>query len=154
MGGESKPSLFAIAADGRPDGAAIERAAPFADEKIIPAGPIRSRSLSHALMSRSSSARSGCVVDRPCLRRATWRTRAFAIDLGQFQAAGFRDAQAVAEQQQHQAAVAGLVARALDGGQQLVHFQAGEVFAPSIVLSHALAGPWQIKGLRAAFGET
>lgn len=66
---------------------------------------------------------------QPLLEAGDVEYPVFDIDLREFQAAGFRDPQAVAEQEEEQAAVAGLVARALDGVQQPVHFAPGEVFA-------------------------
>jgi len=44
-------------------------------KNVLPVGFIRARSFSHAPMARSSSPRSGCVVDSPCFNRATCNTR-------------------------------------------------------------------------------
>ena len=44
-------------------------------KNALPVGFIRARSFSHALMARSSSPRSGCVVDNPPFNRATCSTR-------------------------------------------------------------------------------
>jgi len=44
-------------------------------KKLLPAGFIRARSFSQAPIARSSSDRSGCVVDRPRFNRATCKTR-------------------------------------------------------------------------------
>ena len=44
-------------------------------KNALPVGFIRARSFSHALTARSSSPRSGCVVDRPPFNRATCKTR-------------------------------------------------------------------------------
>ena len=147
VSGQGQPGLFAIAADGRPDGAAIERPAPFADEKIFPrriqGRPFLEPGFDEPQFIGPQRVRGGQAL----LEAGDMEDPAFAIDLGQFQAAGFRDAQAVAEQQQHQAAVAGLVARAFDGGQQLVHFPAGEVFA----LIHRFVPCW---GFAARGGST
>lgn len=57
----------------------------------------------------------------------------FNIHLGQLQAAGFGNAQAVAEHEQEQTAIARGVAVAGGRGKELVHFLRGEVFA---VLHH------------------
>ena len=54
---------------------------------------------------------------------------ALDIDLRAFQAAGLRHPQAVAEQEQQQAAVTGRVPRALDRFQEPVHLARGQVFA-------------------------
>ena len=54
---------------------------------------------------------------------------AFGIHLGQFQAAGLRHAQAVAEHQQQKAAVAGLVTSSLGGRNELFDLAGGQVFA-------------------------
>ncbi len=44
-------------------------------KNVLPAGFIRARSFSHAPTARSSSPRSGCVVDRPPFSRKTCGTR-------------------------------------------------------------------------------
>ena len=44
-------------------------------KKSSPTGPMAFRSFSHALISRTSSPRSGCGVESLCVWRATWRTR-------------------------------------------------------------------------------
>lgn len=54
---------------------------------------------------------------------------AVGVHLGEGEAAGLRDAQAVAEGEQHQAAIAGFVAAAIRGLEQLVHFPAGQVLS-------------------------
>lgn len=66
---------------------------------------------------------------KPLLEPGDMQDAAFGIDLGEGQATGFRDAQAVAKQQQDQAAVAGFMPCALGGGKELVHFQGGQMLA-------------------------
>ena len=127
--GQGQPGQFPIMADGRPDGFAVERPAPFTDKKIIPrrfhSFPFFEPCLDQPQFIGPQRVRGGQALFEP----GDMQDPAFGIHLREFQPAGFRDPQAVAEQQQHQAAVAGLVARAFDGGEELVHFQAGEVFA-------------------------
>ena len=127
--GQGQPGQFPIMADGRPDGFAIERPAPFTDKEIIPrrfhSFPLFQPRLDEAQFIGPQRVCGGQTL----FEAGDMEDAAFDIDLGQFQAAGFRDPQTVAEQQQHQAAVAGLVPRPFDGGEELVHFQAGEMFA-------------------------
>lgn len=77
-------------------------------------------------MARHSSVRSGWVVDSPFFNRGTCSVRpSFKIDVRQLKPQGFRHAQPVAEHQQEQAAVAGLVAGSLGGCDELFHFAGG-----------------------------
>jgi len=129
MRGQGQPGQLPIMADSPPDRAAVERPAPFTDKEVfgnrIHPGPLFQPGFDEPEFIPPQGMRGGQAL----FEAGDMQDPAFAIHLGKFQAAGFRDAQTVAEQQQHQAAVAGLVARAFDGSEELVHFQAGEVFA-------------------------
>ena len=129
VSGQGQPGQFPIMADSRPDGFAVERPAPFTDKKIIPrrfhSFPFFEPCLDQPQFIGPQRVRGGQALFEP----GDMENPAFAIDLRKLHPAGFRDPQAVAEQQQHQAAVAGFMPRPFDGGEELVHFHAGQVFA-------------------------
>jgi hypothetical protein len=138
VSGQGQPGEFPIAADGRPDGFAIERPAPFADEEGFPRR-VHGRPLFQPRFDQPEFIRpQGMRGGQALFEAGDMEDPAFAIHLREFHPAGFRDPQAMAEQQQQQTAVAGLVPRAFDGGDQLVHFQPGEVFA----LFHRFVSCW------------
>ncbi len=129
MGGQGEPGPFAIAADGGPDGAAIERRAAFADEEGLPRRGHRRPFFQPCLDEPDFITPQRMRGRKPFLEPGDVEAPAFDIHLRELEAAGFRDPQAVAEQQQQQAAVAGLVPRALDGVQESIHLAGGQVFA-------------------------
>jgi len=142
MRGERQPGQLSIAAQGGPDGAAIERPPAFADKEPCGDG-LHSRSflepcLDAAEFFRAERMRGGEALLEP----GDMQDAAFGIDLGEGQAAGFRDAQAVAEQQQDQAAVTGFMPCALGGGKELVHFQGGQMLA----FAHCFVPSWGFPG--------
>jgi len=147
VSGQGQPGLFAIAADGSPDRAAIERPAPFTDEEGVPRRGHPLPFLEPRFDEPQFIGPQGMRGGQALLEPGDMQDAAFGIDLGELQPAGFRNPQAVAEEQQDQAAVTGLVARALDGGQQLVDFQPGEVFARI----HRFVPSW---GFGGCFGST
>lgn len=150
MGGQGQPGPFAIAADGGPDGAAIERRAPFADEEGFPRRSHRRPCLQPRLDEPQFIGPQRVRGRKPFLEPGDVEAPAFDIDLRELEAAGFRDPQAMAEQQQHQAAVAGLVPRPLNGVQQPFDLAPGQVFAFVHLLSHVrVFGLLRIQGLAA-----
>ena len=69
--GDSKPAQAAIFTDRKPCGAPVKGLAVLAHKKSLPVAFNVARSVSHALITRNSSPRSGCVVDSPFLSRVT-----------------------------------------------------------------------------------
>jgi hypothetical protein len=84
------------------------------------------RSFSHMAIARNSSPRSGWVVERPFFSLATVQHPALDLHLIEFELAGFRHPQPVAEHQQQQATVAGLVAAALGSLSSAIRQKEGE----------------------------
>ena len=129
VSGQGQPGEFPIAADSRPDGFAVERPPAFADEEGFPrrvqGRPFFEPCLDEAQFIGPQRVRGGQAL----FEAGDMEDPAFAIHLRELHPAGFRHPQAVAEQQQQQTAVPRLVPRPFDGGEELVHFQAGEVFA-------------------------
>lgn len=129
MSGQGKARRLAIAADRNPSHFAAQRAAAFADEEGV-----RLR-LHPGAVSQPS-------LDRPQLIRAKGLGRgeaplepghvqdpAFGVHLRESQPASLGDAQPMPEHEEQKAAVPGLVARALGGGQELFDLVAGQVFS-------------------------
>jgi hypothetical protein len=95
-------------------------------KNALPVGFMRARFFNQAAIARSSSPRSGCVVDKPPSQAGDVQDAAFGVHLLELQAASLRHAEAVAEHQQQSRASLRLP---LGGGDQLVHLKAGEVLA-------------------------
>ncbi len=129
MGGQGQIGHFAITADGRPDGLAGQRGAALADEegfpRLVQGGPLFQPRLDEPQFIGPQGMRGR----KPLLEPSHMQHPAFGIDLRQLQPTGFRHPQAMTEQEQEQAAVAGFVPCPLDGGQQPVHFAGRQVFA-------------------------
>ena len=83
-----QPSLLAVLVQQQVDGRAVQRHSLLTEENVRPGAFMRVRSTSQALMARISSPRSGWVVERPPLRRASCSTRLSNVHLLQHQAAG------------------------------------------------------------------
>lgn len=129
MGGQGQPGEFSIVAHGRPDGLAGQRGAALADEEGLPRRSHRRPLLEPGFDGAQLVPPQGMRGGQPPLEAGDVQHPAFDIDLREFQPAGFRNPQAVAEQEQQQAAVAGRVPRPLDGVHETVHFAGGQVFA-------------------------
>lgn len=129
VGGHVQPRRLAITADRQPGGLAGQRAAPLADKQRLGLGlhprPLRQPGAQGAQLVGAERVRGG----QPALEPGDVQRPALKVQMGQGEAARFRHAQAVAEHQQQQAAVAGLVAAALGGGDEPLHFALGQVAA-------------------------
>jgi len=106
MGGQGEPGQLPVVAHGGPDGATIERRAPFADEEDFPRRGHCCPCLQPRLDEPDFIPAQGMGGGQALLKPGDVEAPAFDIDLRELEAAGFRHPQAVAEQQQQQAAVA------------------------------------------------
>jgi len=129
VGGQGQPGPLAAPADRQPRGLAAQGTAPLADEKGVRRRPHRpprrQPRLDRADFLRAQRLGRG----QPSLQAADVHHPVVHVHLGQFQAAGLRHPQAVAERQQQQAAVAGGVAAALGGRQEPVDFRRHQIVA-------------------------
>jgi hypothetical protein len=89
---------------------------------------IVARSLSHALITRPSSARSGCVVERPFLSRVTRSTRLSISTCESFRLQASETRNPWRNISNSRQTVAGFMPHVLGGRNEFIHLKGREVF--------------------------
>ena len=141
MHSEGEGGELPVFLHGQVDGRAVQRRALLADEEHLAvglhAGTFGEPGLDHPQLVAAQRVGGG----EPALESGDVQHPTLGVHLVEFEAAGFRDPQAMAEHEQQQAPVPGLVPAALDGGQEVVEFASCEVFS----LAHRFveSRPWR-----------
>jgi hypothetical protein len=135
MGEQRQGGGLAVCPQKQIDGRAVQRLAPLADKERLharanlPPGAVFQPGADGPQLVGSQRLRRR----QPAFQPAHMQHAAFAVHLVERQPAGLRHAQAMPEHQEQQAAVAGPVAAAFGGVDQLFHLEAGEVLATAVL---------------------
>jgi hypothetical protein len=125
---ERESGQLAVGADRQPRGPAVQGRAPVADKKGsalgLQPGPFGKPCLERPQLVAAQRVRGRESLLEP----GDVEHAAFDVHLGEPEATGFRDPEAMPEHQQQKAAVAGLVPAAACGVEKFFHFDRGEVF--------------------------